>query len=349
MFANSLRRCGRINAPNVSRHWKRQNTSVGESLRTIKWSLTSEKSLSSSQLRFSSNDSMPNDQNTLNGRRCEIFNAALEYVPEYGWTDDALAQGVLHLGYPPASIGLVSSNGGGGELVSFFMEMSSEQLEKHLQTKQLDSNKSYAERLEYAIRTRLEMNSSFVRANRWHEGMATGTLQAPTTAQQLDKLCHIIQQFASIASKNVGVVEHAAIGSIYIGTELHMLMDEDKLSYASTWEFLHQRVNEFDNLSLPSSSPEMYTATTAVLSSLGGAAVSLLHPAAKLGVGAMANTVVPVFMNLMQQSQSNIPHMHPSPGTKSQDYISQKVNNLHGADLSDLPPFETEPFDRTNK
>ena len=45
----------------------------------------------------------------LKQRRREIFRAALKHVPECGWTDDALAQGVLDAGYPPALISLVST------------------------------------------------------------------------------------------------------------------------------------------------------------------------------------------------------------------------------------------------
>lgn len=288
--------------------------------------------------------SSSSESSTLEERRNDIFQAALTFVPEFGWTDDALAKGVLHAGYPPATIGLVSSSGGAGELVSFFMDTCAQQLHQQLQKQQQQQSiGTYEERLEHAIRTRLEMCAPLVRSKRWHEGMATGSLQAPTTAEQLEHLCRIFQQYANSSNNEKDcMLERTAIGSIYIATELHMLMDDDTTSFASTWQFLNQRVQDFASLQQQqqsSMSPEITTAATAVISSLGGAAVSLLQPAAKLGVGTMASTVVPLVMNIMPQSQSN---MHP--GTKAQDYISRTKNNdsLDNIDLSDLPPFDTE-------
>ena len=272
----------------------------------------------------------------------EIFRSALKRVPECGWTDDALAQGVLDAGYPPASIGLVSTNGGGGDLVSFHMDDCAEKFEKQLQQTEMEE-KNYAEKLEFAIRTRLEMNIPLVRAKRWHEGMATGTLQGPTTAQQLEKICIIVQTFVnSHNSGNGSVLERAAIGSIYLATELHMLMDEDLSIFVSSWQFLNQRVNEFNSMSLPSSTPEIHTAVNAVISSLGGATISLLQPAIKVGVGSVASSVVPAFMNLMQQPsfQTKKTETEGTQGVNARDYtIHSQSSQLN---LDNLPPFDVE-------
>lgn len=283
-----------------------------------------------------------NSGDALKERRREIFRAALKHVPECGWTDDALAQGVLDAGYPPASIGLASTNGGAGDLVSFHMDECAGKLEKQLQQTEMEET-NYAEKLEFAIRTRLEMNIPLIRAKRWHEGMATGTLQGPTTAQQLDTICHVVQTFVnSHNSGNGSVLERAAIGSIYLATELHMIMDEDLSTFVSTWQFLNQRVSEFNSMSLPSSTPEIHTAANAVISSLGGATISLLQPAIKVGVGSVASSVVPAFMNLMQPPsfQSKKTETDITQGVNARDYTVQTQSSQVNLDF--LPPFDVE-------
>ena len=283
-----------------------------------------------------------NSDDALKQRRNDIFRAALKRVPECGWTDEALAQGVVDAGYPPASIGLVTANGGGGDLVSFHMDDCAKMFQKKLQEIEM-GEKNYAEKLVYAIRTRLEMNIPLVRAKRWHEGMATGTLQVPTTAQQLDTICQIIQIFVNYhRNQNDSLLERAAIGSIYLATELHMLMDDDLTTFATTWQFLDQRVNEFNNISLPSNTPEIQTSANAVLSSLGGATISLLQPAIKVGLGSVASSVIPAFINLMQppSSQSEKTETNSTKGVHAQDYTIQ--TRSFQLNPESLPPFDEE-------
>ena len=55
------------------------------------------------------------DGNSFDGQRTRILSAALDKVHEFGWTDDAIAGGVVALNLPPSTIGLVT--GGPSELV----------------------------------------------------------------------------------------------------------------------------------------------------------------------------------------------------------------------------------------
>jgi len=214
------------------------------------------------------------------------------------------------------------------------MNDANERLAKEMLARKEDvKTMTHSQVIEFAIRTRLEMNTPFVRSKRWHEGMALGAmpLNALETANHLETMVKIIEQAMMRSSPNqsLSVLERGAIGAVYITTELHLLSDESE-GYRDTWAFLNKRVRELElaaqsNFSaIPSS--DMLVAGAAVASSLAGAVISLVAPAAKTGIQAIAGSVVPQMMNFMQPQ-----HVDSTVGTKAQDY-----------DFSDLPPFETE-------
>ena len=275
----------------------------------------------------------------------KIFSAALPHVHNYGWTEQALAQGVLTSNLPPSYIGLINDKK--SDMIHFFMQDCNARLSHALQQKDdVDlEGMSHSNVIEWAIRTRLEMNVPFVRSKRWAEGMALGAmpLNVYETANHLEELVNIIESgmmrckgngHASATSNTkpqaLGLLERGAIGAVYVATELHLLSDES-VDCQETWTFLNQRVkgleaaaqNNFSGL-IPSS--DTLVAGAAVASSLGGAVLSIVAPAAAAGVQSFAGSIVPQIMKFMQP-----PSVDSTVGTKSQDY-----------DLSDLPPFETD-------
>lgn len=291
--------------------------------------------------------------------RRKILSASLTHVHQYGWTEDAIAQGVISAGFPPAYIGMVedSRNKPLG-LVSFFMEECNNQLEEKLRIFCEQGNSdggvrpNRADVMEFAIRTRLSMVQKYINSKRWHEGMALGAMypsNAVTTASQLEDLMDIIATgMAKIDTDDslppLGQLERVAIGAVYVSTELHMLADTSD-GFEETWSFLKERVGELELMATKHSSsglmsPEMALAASAVASSMGGAVLSLFAPATKMGLNSMAGTILPNMMSLIQQQQHNVWNMGAnqtgdkngnatSPGTSSKDY-----------DFQDLPPFE---------
>eukprot|EP00979_Chaetoceros_neogracilis_P012918 scaffold3559_cov284-Chaetoceros_neogracile.AAC.16 len=265
----------------------------------------------------------------------QILSAALSHVHTYGWTEQALAQGVLTSKLPPSYIGLITDKK--SELIHFFMQDSNDRLSQALKEEDIEGKyKTHADIIEWAIKTRLEMNIPFVRSKRWAEGMALGAmpLNAYETANHLEDMVKIIESGMMRCGGNhdqqpLGVMGRGAIGAVYVATELHLLSD-DSADHQDTWMFLKHRVRELelaaqnDFLAVPSS--DMLVAGAAVASSLGGAVLSLVAPAAAAGVQSMAGSVVPQIMKFMQP-----PTVDSTVGTYSQDY-----------DVSDLPPFETD-------
>jgi len=288
-------------------------------------------------------------------------------VHQYGWTEEAIAQGVITMGFPPTYIGMVedSRNKPLG-LISFFMEECNTQLEEALRefctqgTSSEGVRPNRADVLEFAIRTRLGMVSHYINSKRWHEGMALGAMyptNAVSTASQLEDLMDVIaigmetvdatsasHLRSNDSSPPLGQVERVAIGAVYVATELHMLADTSE-GFEDTWSFLKERVGELELMATKRSSsglmsPDMAVAASAVVSSMGGAVLSLFAPTAKMGVNSMVGTVLPNMMSLIQQQQQHLWEMGTSQTGKDNESAASPGTNSKDYDFGDLPPFE---------
>ena len=192
--------------------------------------------------------------------------------------------------------------------------------------------------IEYAIRKRLEMVGPYIRSQRWAEGMALGAspFQVQETAKHLEAIVSIIEENLSIYFKDVSIslLDRGGIGTIYIATELHMLADSST-NYEDTWMFLNQRMMDLEQITKSTQSgiptSDTLVAAQAVASSLGGAFLSLMAPAAQKTVSAVAGAVVPKVMDMMpgkDEKHVNIPTRQSGDGTQIEDY--------------ELPSFEGE-------
>lgn len=287
---------------------------------------------------------------------------------QYGWTEEAIAQGVLSAGFPPTYIGMVKdSRNKPLDLISFFMEQCNNQMEEKLGVfckggKNSDGARpNRADVLEFAVRTRLEMVTQYINSKRWHEGMALGAMypsNAVTTASQLEDLMDAIavgmstvdaKTSASHLHSNgslppLGQIERVAIGAVYVATELHMLADTSD-GFEDTWSFLKERVGELELVATRRSSsgllsPEMAVAASAVAASMGGAVLSLFAPATRMGVNSMVGTVLPNMMSFVQQQQQHVWDMGTSQTEKKDGSATSPGKNSKDYDFHDLPPFE---------
>jgi rpsU-divergently transcribed protein len=251
--------------------------------------------------------------------RHKLLVAALHQVHEHGWTQDAIAAAVA--ADPTVSISLAGMIQP-VELIAFSMDHWNERLEKDLAVKQeiwceLESSSvassTLESRIEEAIKTRLGYLLPHHRSQRWHEGMAMG-VRDPTAAlhtkEQLRQLIQIISHAVVLddvttSDQNNNSIplsdwQQLALGGVYVVTELHLLTDPSP-DYQDTWEFLHERVSEWERLFVTGGTDDMssfftnmsmsmnpsallqqggnvaYTAS-AVASSLAGGVVSLLQP-----------------------------------------------------------------------
>ncbi|KAF2355409.1 Ubiquinone biosynthesis protein COQ9 [Trinorchestia longiramus] len=178
-----------------------------------------------------------------------VLDAALPFVNEFGWTDEAIAKGAESLGYSAMAHSLVE--GGGAELFCWLQQRLNEQLEQRLihlsKLKEQGRAESKSMMVEEALRYRLELLLPY--APVYAKGVATAVLSPThtaaslrTTAQLADHICH----YTGRTNPNAGwYTSRAAVGVVYKMTELSLLQDQSP-DYQDTWQFLHRRVQELE-------------------------------------------------------------------------------------------------------
>ncbi|XP_040265202.1 ubiquinone biosynthesis protein COQ9, mitochondrial [Bufo bufo] len=206
-----------------------------------------------------------------------ILSAALTYVPEYGWSAEAIAEGAKSLDLSSAAAGMFEN--GGSELVLHFVSLCNrnlaELLEQEHKLVQVGSaeRKPTAQFLRDALEARLRMIVPYV--ERWPQ--ALGILLLPPNLPSslallmamVDDICH----YASDQSTDVSwYTRRAVLAGIYNTTELVMMQDKSP-DFEDTWNFLDNRISEAMTMG---DSVKQVTATgEAVIQGLMGAAVTL--------------------------------------------------------------------------
>jgi len=314
----------------------------------------------------------------LHQRRHTILTHALQRVHDEGWTDDAIASGVIDAGLPPSYIGQATSSTssfGSSDLVSFFMNECNASLKQQLikeEKKNTGSNSTndnksvdnVSYRIHKALQLRLSMVLPFVSSNKWHEGMAIGALpqNAYNTAEQLDDMANIVLDYA-LEGNNVGnhsPTHRTAIIAAYASSELHLLSDEGSGStisggsislsgdqYHATWEFLDARSKEVAQLIVNGVN----------VSSLNG--LSLPNPTHVMAASAVASSLAGAALSMAAPSAAAvagnvIPRAMSSLLTPLQNVVASQMNtntstkrdgtnpsDYTAVSIDNLPPFDT--------
>jgi ubiquinone biosynthesis protein COQ9 len=214
--------------------------------------------------------------------------AALEQVPFYGWTDDAIAAAAAGL-EPPQSLataGLLTV----GELVAKAMDYWNAALRDEMQQRRQGVVPlSDTDQIAYAFQYRLERIQDLVRSNRWHEGMAVGA-QPGQVSQTKDQIAAIVDITLQHCSSAFSTTERLGLGAVYIAAEFHMLSDPSD-GFRDTWVFLRQLVDEWDRLrqysslaGLPlASSDALWTASQVGSAVFSGIYTMLSRPTVSFG------------------------------------------------------------------
>eukprot|EP00816_Leptocylindrus_hargravesii_P011050 CAMPEP_0196823056 /NCGR_PEP_ID=MMETSP1362-20130617/85955_1 /TAXON_ID=163516 /ORGANISM="Leptocylindrus danicus, Strain CCMP1856" /LENGTH=430 /DNA_ID=CAMNT_0042202795 /DNA_START=313 /DNA_END=1605 /DNA_ORIENTATION=+ len=278
-----------------------------------------------------------------------VLTLALANVHQHGWTQEAIVSAVQAANLPLTLSGVIlnsstlnndntadatattSSSDPGAALVYTFMDRSNAQLRQILFDSSIlnanpplsgEENPNKAnlasdkvkERLYFALKTRLEMLTPYIRSKRWHEAMAIGALpqNALNTTRRLNDLVDCIEQdlnFVTPGMNNNSMLSKAAIGGVYVACELHMLgesHDHNVAEFDATWSFLKQRIEELDALAnVNDVNATSMLAVSTVAASMGSAVLSLGQPLARGAISAMAGTILPQLMMMGQQAASN--------------------------------------------
>jgi rpsU-divergently transcribed protein len=192
---------------------------------------------------------------TLEGIRLQLVESALQQVHQYGWTRTAIIVATAMLREQHGgrwSLSVAGTIKEPEELIFEQMRIWRERLERDLCAAADDEPRAPGRRAERAIRTRLGYMRPFLESGTWSTAMAMGAhpLHAAETASQLGDLLAAVSGYClpqDTASGSLAFqAQQASLGAIYMATELHILTDT--YPYCDTWDFLHQRIAEWEAL-----------------------------------------------------------------------------------------------------
>ncbi|XP_042267858.1 ubiquinone biosynthesis protein COQ9, mitochondrial isoform X2 [Thunnus albacares] len=209
--------------------------------------------------------------------QARILNAALEFVPQHGWSMEAIAAGAETLGLSSASTGMFYN--GGGDLVLHFIAQCNSQLtdilaeqHKEIQLGQAEAKKT-ADFLRDAIETRLRMYIPYIET--WPQAMSLLLLphNIPDSLKHLSTLVDDIWYYAGDRSTDMNwYTKRAALTGIFNTTELVMVQDSSP-DFQDTWNFLDNRIQDVTNMA--TTAKQMQSTGETVVQGLMGAAVTL--------------------------------------------------------------------------
>nr|XP_015820816.2 ubiquinone biosynthesis protein COQ9, mitochondrial isoform X4 [Nothobranchius furzeri] len=209
--------------------------------------------------------------------QARILTSALEFVPQHGWSMEAIAAGAEVLGLSSASAGMFSN--GAGDLVLHFIAQCNSKLtevlaEQHNQVQQGHAEpKKTAEFLRDAIETRLRMYIPYIET--WPQAMSVLLLphNIPDSLKHLSTMVDDIWYYAGDRSTDMNwYTKRAVLTGIYNTTELVMLQDSSP-DFQDTWTFLDNRIQDVVNMA--TTAKQVQSTGEAVVQGLVGAAVTL--------------------------------------------------------------------------
>ncbi|XP_072278832.1 ubiquinone biosynthesis protein COQ9, mitochondrial [Pyxicephalus adspersus] len=206
-----------------------------------------------------------------------ILSAAVAFVPQYGWSSEAIAEGAKALDLSVAAAGMFES--GGSELVLHFVSECNARLAQLLEEEQKVVQLSSAEKkptadfLRDAVETRLRMLIPYI--GRWPQALGILLLpqNIPSSLKLLTAMVDDIWHYAGDQSTDVSwYTRRAVLAGIYNTTELVMMQDNSP-DFEDTWKFLQSRISEA--MTAGNSVKQVTSTGEAVIQGLMGVSVTL--------------------------------------------------------------------------
>ncbi|KAI9798810.1 MAG: hypothetical protein M1825_004983 [Sarcosagium campestre] len=180
--------------------------------------------------------------------KSKILDAALEYVPEYGFTKKSISLGAQKTGYLDVTANLFPA--GAFDLIRHHLVKQRLAL-KHPPTpkRQLDAysgskNQSVGSEIQRLAWRRLRANATIV--HRWQEALAVMAQPSnvPSSFAELARLSDEICFLAGDSSVDTSwYTKRAGVSAAYSSSELYMTQDTSQ-GYSDTHEFLERRLAE---------------------------------------------------------------------------------------------------------
>ncbi|NWY07474.1 COQ9 protein, partial [Nothoprocta ornata] len=206
-----------------------------------------------------------------------ILAAALDFVPEHGWTAEAIAEGAKTLGLSAAAAGMFRSDG--SELVLHFVSQCNTKLAELLEQEQKlvqlgeTQKKTTDQFLRDALEARLRMLIPYI--EKWPQAVSILLLpqNIPSSLSLLTSMIDDICHFAGDQSTDFNwYTRRAVLTGIYNTTELVMMQDSSP-DFEDTWRFLENRVA--DAVNMDNTAKQVKSTGEALVQGLMGAAVTV--------------------------------------------------------------------------
>lgn len=190
-----------------------------------------------------------NDEEYEKNIKIKILDASLKFVPNMGWSKQAISAGAESIGYPGVIHGLFPN--GSAALVQYFYLTCNQELNQILEKEALaieaDSSKprkTPEQHVRDAVETRLRMVIPYKKS--WPQAIAIMTLppNVPTSLANLLTLVDDICYYAGDRSVDINwYARRMILATIYKTTELYMLQDTSE-DHKETWLFLERRIKD---------------------------------------------------------------------------------------------------------
>ncbi|KAI1904556.1 hypothetical protein AGOR_G00006850 [Albula goreensis] len=208
-----------------------------------------------------------------------ILTAALDFVPQYGWSVEAISAGAQTLGLSSAAAGMFIN--GAGDLILHFIAQCNTELTQILaqQHNQVQLGESEpmetAEFLRYAVEARLKMLIPHI--DTWPQAVSILLLphNIPNSLKHLSTMIDDIWYYAGDRSTDMNwYTRRAALTGVYNTSELVMLQDSSP-DFQDTWIFLDKRIQ--DIIKMADTATQVQATGEAVVQGIIGAAVTLTN------------------------------------------------------------------------
>ncbi|XP_033626201.1 ubiquinone biosynthesis protein COQ9-B, mitochondrial-like [Asterias rubens] len=204
---------------------------------------------------FSSEEEQSEESDTAAVRQL-VLNSALEFVPAFGWSVDALSEGARAEGLPGVAHGMFPR--GGGDLVHHFVKECNAQLAEKLarevqeETAEEEQGGKRGRRavplIRDALEARLRMIIPFI--EQWPQAMALMVVPSNTKEHfsNLSQLMDDIWYHAGDRSVDFNwYTKRVALLAIYKSAELTLVQDKST-DFQETWMFIDRRLADFSRM-----------------------------------------------------------------------------------------------------
>jgi ubiquinone biosynthesis protein COQ9 len=282
------------------------------------------RSIHSSPNVFNNSDSDP-----LNIKK-SILEKAVEFIPEDGFTSEALSRAAVSIGYSAITAGMFEN--GGYALIDHVMQKASLHMSDEMEKLDLQSV-SVNDRIIQGVMFRIHFISQFY--PKWSQAMAIGALpqNLPYTIKSLAIMADELWWLAGDRSTDINwYSRRALLIGIYTATETFSLTDTSK-DFAETKEFLIRRVNEIASIGQATGNLlDVSTASFIGVKNVVEAVGQIFAPMVK--DSKVSNTLIPIVSNVLQQT-SNFVSTSPLFARASAAFpsnIMQSVSNTNSYD-----------------